>query len=80
MDGICYRDELVGYTVPTGFVIRMSGLGTPTCVLDYKPERRRGVGRPKIQWVSGVIEDLRKFDVKNLCKVAKDVSKNCLNW
>ena len=33
----------------------------PKRVMEYKPEGRRSVGRPKLRWLDGVIEDLRKL-------------------
>jgi hypothetical protein len=34
--------------------------------MESKPEGRRSVGRPKLKWLDGVLEDLRKLEVKDL--------------
>ena len=37
----------------------------PKRVMRYKPEGRRIVVRPKLRWMDGVIEDLRKLGVRS---------------
>jgi len=35
-------------------------------LLDWRPMGTRLIGRPRQRWQEGVVEDLRKFKVKNL--------------
>jgi hypothetical protein len=34
-------------------------------IINYNPEGKRRVGRPKVRWVNVVHNDLRKTDVRN---------------
>ena len=37
--------------------------------MDFKPEGRRRAGRPKLRWIFGVLEDIKKPGVMNLWRV-----------
>jgi len=50
----------------------MSSNDMPRRIMESKPEGRRSVGRPKLRWMDGVLEDLRKLGVKSWWMVAKD--------
>ena len=45
-----------------GHVCRMDNNEIPKRVMRHKPEGR-SVGRPKLHWMDGMIEDLRKLGV-----------------
>jgi hypothetical protein len=51
---------------------RMSSNDMPRRIMESKLEVRRSVGWPKLRWMGGVLEDLRKLEVKSLWIVAKD--------
>jgi hypothetical protein len=42
------------------------------CVFDTRPEGTRKIGRPKLRWEDGVIQDIRVLGVKNWRNVAMD--------
>jgi hypothetical protein len=39
-------------------------------VFDTRPEGTRNIGRPKLRWEDGVIQDIRALGVKNWRNVA----------
>ena len=39
---------------------------------DWKPERIRRIGRPKLRWIDGVLEDIKKVGFRNWETVARD--------
>jgi hypothetical protein len=41
-------------------------------VFDIRPEGTRKIGRPKLRWEDGVIQDIRVLGVKNWRDVAMD--------
>jgi hypothetical protein len=41
-------------------------------VFDTRPEGTRKIGRPKLRWEDGVIQDIRVLGVKNWRKAAMD--------
>jgi hypothetical protein len=41
-------------------------------VFDTRPEGTRKIGRPKLRWKDGVIQDIRVLGVKNWRNVAMD--------
>jgi hypothetical protein len=41
-------------------------------VFDTRPEGTRKIGRPKLRWEDGVIQDIRALGVKNWSNVAMD--------
>jgi hypothetical protein len=43
----------------------------PKRIMDCKPEGR-AVGQPKLQWMDGVMEDLRNLGVKSWWMVARN--------
>ena len=53
-------------------VERMSGEDILRRIIDCKPEGRRRIGRPKLRWVDGVLQDMKKLGVKNWWTVSKD--------
>jgi hypothetical protein len=55
-----------------GHVQRMDRSEMPKSIKDCKPEGRRAMGRPKLRWMDGVVEDLRKMGVKSWWTVARD--------
>jgi hypothetical protein len=40
--------------------------------MDFKLEGSRRVGRPKLQWVGSVVEDLRKLGIQRWWMVTRD--------
>jgi hypothetical protein len=40
--------------------------------MDYKPEGRRKIGRPKLRGIDGLLQDMKKLEVKNRWRVATD--------
>jgi hypothetical protein len=47
-----------------GRVIRMDETGCVKKIFEGKLEGRRGTGRPRLRWINGVEDDLRKLGVK----------------
>jgi hypothetical protein len=43
---------------------------TPKKIFNTKPDGARSVGRPKLRWEDGVVQDVRILGVKNWRKVA----------
>jgi hypothetical protein len=33
--------------------------------MDYKSEGRRRIERPELRWIDGVLEDIKKLELKN---------------
>jgi hypothetical protein len=50
----------------------MSDAEIPQRIMGCKPERRRSVGQPKLLWMDGVVENLRKLEIKSWGRVARD--------
>jgi hypothetical protein len=42
---------------------------------NTKPDGARSVGRPKLRWEDGVVQDMRTLGVKNWKKAAVDKDK-----
>jgi hypothetical protein len=40
--------------------------------MDCKPEGKRRIGRPKLRWIGGVLEDIKKLGKKHWWTVARD--------
>jgi hypothetical protein len=55
-----------------GHLIRMSNERTLKKILNTKPEGTRSVGRPKLRWEDGVVQDTRILGVNSWKKVALD--------
>ena len=49
-----------------GHIQRMDRARPTGKLLDWRPMGTRLIGRPRQRWQEGVVEDLRKFKVKNL--------------
>jgi hypothetical protein len=47
-----------------GYVIRMDETGCVKKIFEGKLEGRRGRGRPRLRWINGMEDDLRKLGVK----------------
>jgi hypothetical protein len=73
-----YRSPDITATIKTsrlrraGHVQRMNADEILKRIMDCKPEGRRNVGRSKLRWMDGVLEDLKKTGVKNWWTVAKN--------
>jgi hypothetical protein len=50
----------------------MENSGTVKKVFDTRPEGTRKIGRPKLRWEDGVIQDITALGVKNWRNVAVD--------
>jgi hypothetical protein len=50
----------------------MSDAEMPQRIMERKPVGRRSVGWPKLRWMDGVVEDLRKMGIKSWWRVARD--------
>jgi hypothetical protein len=50
----------------------MKSTEIPRKLMEWKPEGRRNVGRPRLRWMDGVEEDLRKMKVKKWWLAARD--------
>jgi hypothetical protein len=55
-----------------GHLIRMSNERTLKKIFHTKPEGTRSVGRPKLRWEDGVVQDTRILGVSSWKKVALD--------
>lgn len=55
-----------------GHVQRMNVEDILKGIIDCKPEGRRGVERPKLRWIGGVLEHIQKLGVRNCWTVARD--------
>jgi hypothetical protein len=44
----------------------------PKRIMNCKPEGRRAVRQPKLRWMDGVVEELRKLGVKSWWTAARD--------
>ena len=47
-----------------GHVQRMGNNEIPRRIMDFRLKGRRTVGRPKLRWIDGVVEDLRKLGIQ----------------
>jgi hypothetical protein len=56
----------------TGHLIRMSNERTLKNIFNTKPEGTRSVGRPKLRWEDGVVQDTRILGVSSWKKLALD--------
>ena len=43
-----------------------------TRIMDCKSEGRRIIERPKLRWIDGVLDDMKKLGIKNWWTVARD--------
>ena len=41
-------------------------------IMDCKPEGRKRTGRPKLRWIKGVLEKIKKLGVKNWWTAARN--------
>jgi hypothetical protein len=41
-------------------------------IMDYKPEGRRRIGRPKRRQNDGILDDVKKLELKNCWTAARD--------
>ena len=48
------------------------GAGILNRIMDYKPEGRWKIGRPKVRGIDGLLQDMKKLEVKNWWRVATD--------
>ena len=55
-----------------GYLKRMSKEHILRRIMDCKPEERRRTGRPKLRWVNGVLEDIKKLGAKNWWRVSRN--------
>jgi hypothetical protein len=55
-----------------GHIQRMDRSEMSKRTMDCKLEGRRAVGRPKLRWIDGVVEDLRKLGMKSWWTVVTD--------
>jgi hypothetical protein len=55
-----------------GHVQRMDQARPTRKLLDWKSVGTRPVGRPRQRWQEGIMEDLKKLNVKNWKETAKD--------
>jgi len=55
-----------------GHLTRMSNERTIKKIFNTKPVGTRSVGRPKLRWEDGVVQDARTLGVNSLKKVALD--------
>jgi len=55
-----------------GHLIRMSNERTLKKIFNTKPEGTRSVGRPKLRWEDGVVQDMRVLGVNSWKKAALD--------
>ncbi|KAJ4451936.1 hypothetical protein ANN_03417 [Periplaneta americana] len=55
-----------------GHVLRMTEHEITKKVMENKFEGRRGVGRSKLRWMDGVLEDLRRLRIKGWWLVARE--------
>ena len=56
----------------SGHVQRMAEHEIPKKIMGNKFEGKRSVGRPRLRWMDGVLEDLRKLRIKGWWLVAWD--------
>jgi hypothetical protein len=56
----------------TGHIVRTENSRTVKEVFDTRPEGTRKIGRPKLRWEFGVIQDIRALGVKNWRNAAMD--------
>jgi len=55
-----------------GHLTRVSNERTLNTIFNTRPEGTRSVGRPKLRWEDGVVQDTRTLGVNSLKKVALD--------
>jgi hypothetical protein len=53
-----------------GHLVRMNDNRTLKKIFNNKPDGARSVGRPKLRWEDGVVQDMRILGVENWRKVA----------
>ena len=44
----------------------------PIKIMEYKPDGKKKVGKPKLHWMDDVMSDIRILGVRNWWTVAKD--------
>jgi hypothetical protein len=54
-----------------GHLQRMKNTEIPRKLMEWKPDGRRCVGRPRVRWMDGVEEDLRKMKIKTWWSAAR---------
>ena len=71
-----YRDPdivtAIKGTCWAGHVWRLDNSEIPKGVIEYKPEGRQRVGKFKLHWIEGVVEDLKKLGVKSWWTAARN--------
>jgi hypothetical protein len=55
-----------------GHLQRMKNTEIPRKLTEWKPEGRRSVGWPRLRWMDGVEEDLRKMKIKKWWSAARN--------
>jgi hypothetical protein len=50
----------------------MKSTEIPRKLMEWRPEGRRSVGRPRLRWMDGVEEDLKKMKVKKWWLAARN--------
>ena len=61
-----------------GHVQRMNEKNVLKRIMKCTPEGKRGLGRPRLRWIDGILEDVKVLGVKNWWKLAKDSEEMCI--